>query len=109
MLKKTSLIMFSVAGFVLLAAAIFLPCYITNPQEIQVRVLQQDLFAMRQVLDQYTLEHHRHPQSLNDLVAGGYLRQVPVDPMTRRSDTWVLEWSDDPMMPGIIGITSGHR
>lgn len=64
---------------------------------------------MRQLLNQYTLDHHRHPQSLDDLVTAGYLRKIPVDPMTRRSNTWVLEWSDDPKTPGIIGIHGGHR
>jgi general secretion pathway protein G len=99
----------SLAGFVLLAAAIFLPCYVTRPRESRERVLQQDLFTMRQILDQYTLDNHRHPQSLGDLVTAGYLRQIPVDPMTGRSDTWVLEWSDDSKMPGIVGIHGGHR
>jgi general secretion pathway protein G len=61
---------------------------------------------MRQILDQYTLDHHKHPRSLDDLVAGGYLKQVPSDPMTGRRETWVVEWSDDPKMPGITGIRS---
>jgi general secretion pathway protein G len=109
MWKKTSLITLSLAGFVLITAAIFLPCYVTSPQETRTRILQQELFAMRQVLDQYTLDHQRYPQSLDDLVGAGYLRQMPVDPMTGRSDTWVWEWSGDPKAPGIIGIHSGHR
>jgi general secretion pathway protein G len=98
----------SLAGFVLLAAAIFLPCYVT-PREARARILQQDLFTMRQVLERYTLDHYGRPQSLDDLVAAGYLHQIPVDPMTSRNDTWVLERSDDPKTPGIIGIHSGHR
>lgn len=101
--------MLCLSGFVLLAAAIFLPCYVTSPRETRTRILQQDLFSMRQILDQYTLDHHRRPQSLDDLVAAGYFRQMPVDPMSGRSDTWVLEWSEDPRTPGIIGIHSGHR
>ena len=108
MWKKTLLIILTLAGPVLLAAAIFLPCYVTGPSETRARILQQDLFTMRQILDQYTLDHQGHPQSLDDLVVAGYLRQMPVDPMTGRSDTWILEWSDDPKAPGIIGIHSGH-
>ena len=96
--------MLSLVGFVLLAAALFFPCYVTSPRETHARILQQDLFIMREIISQYTLEHHRCPQSLDDLVAAGYLKQMPVDPMTGRSDTWVLEWSDDPNTPGIIGI-----
>jgi len=109
MSKKTLLIMLSLIGFVLIVAAILLPCYVTSPRESRERILQQDLFTMRQILDQYTVDNHRHPQSLDDLVAAGYLRQIPVDPMTGRSDTWVLEWSDDAKTPGIIGIHTGHR
>ena len=108
MWKKTSLIMLSLAVFVLLAAAIFLPCYVTSPRKTRARILKQDLFTMRQILDQYALDHHRRPQSLDDLVAAGYLRQMPIDPMTGRSDTRVLEWSDDPKAPGIIGIHNVH-
>jgi general secretion pathway protein G len=69
--------------------------------------LRQDLFTMRAIVDQFTLDKHRRPQSLTDLVAAGYLKHVPTDPMTGRNDTWILEWSDDPKMPGIIGIRSG--
>jgi general secretion pathway protein G len=61
---------------------------------------------MRQILDQYSLDNHKHPQSLDDLLTAGYLKQMAVDPMTGRNDTWVLEWSDDPMTPGITGIRS---
>ncbi len=109
MWKKTALTILSLIGFALLAAATFLPCYATSPRETRTRILQEDLFTMRQILDQYTLDHHRHPRSLDDLVAAGYVRQMPVDPMTGRNDTWVWEWSADPKTPGITGINSGHR
>ena len=87
----------------------FVPNYVTSPREAREGTQRQDLFTLRQILDQYTLDHHEHPQSLDDLVVTGYLRHIPVDPMTGRSDTWVLEWSDDPKMPGIVGIHSGYR
>jgi general secretion pathway protein G len=61
---------------------------------------------MNQILNQYTLDNHKHPLSLDDLVAAGYLKQMPTDPMAERNDTWVLEWSDDPKTPGIVGIRS---
>jgi len=59
--------------------------------------------------EEYTLEQHKRPQSLEELVTSGYLKQVPADPMTRRYDSWVLEWSEDPKMPGIVDVHSSSH
>jgi general secretion pathway protein G len=75
-----------------------------SPSQVRERVVRQDLFSMNAMIAQYTLEKHRRPQSLNDLVVAGYIRKVPTDPVTGRVGTWVLEWSDDPIMPGIKGV-----
>jgi general secretion pathway protein G len=104
MWRKAALIALSLVGLAWLGAEMFIPSYVASPREARERVLQHDLFTMRQILSQYTLDNHERPQSLDDLVAAGYLKQVPVDPMTGRNDTWVLEWSRDTKMPGIIGI-----
>ena len=48
--------------------------------------LHQDLFVMRNAIDQYTLDKEKAPDSLSDLVSAGYLREVPTDPMTRQKD-----------------------
>jgi general secretion pathway protein G len=71
--------------------------------------LRQDLYALRAVLDQYSDDQHKRPQSLEELVATGYLKQVPTDPVTGRKDSWVLEWSSDPRTPGIVNIRSGSQ
>ena len=107
MWKKAALIALALLGLTFLAVEVFAPRYVTSPREARERVLRQDLFTMRQILSQYDLDHHKHPQSLEDLVAAGYFKHVPTDPVTRRNDTWVLEWSDDPKTPGITGIRSG--
>jgi general secretion pathway protein G len=109
MWKKGTLIALAVVGLAWLGVKVFVPSHVTSPRENRERILRQDLFTMNQILSQYTLDNHKHPQSLDDLVAAGYLKQMPTDPTTGRSDTWVLEWSDDPKSPGIIGIHSGHR
>ncbi len=62
-------------------------------------VLRQDLFTLRQVISQYTLDKQKPPQSLDDLVRAGYLKQTSVDPMTGRSDTWKLDREDPPIDP----------
>lgn len=61
-------------------------------------VLAQDLYVLRQAVDQYTLDKQEAPQSLEDLVSAGYLRAVPVDPMTGGTD-WNLEYSDTVLSP----------
>jgi general secretion pathway protein G len=73
-------------------------------------VLKQDLFVLRQAIHQYTLDKLQAPQSLEELVAAGYLREVPVDPMTQQKD-WqpVMEdvlLSPDQTATGITDVKS---
>lgn len=72
-------------------------------------VLKQDLWVMRQAIDHYTLDKEAAPQSLDDLVTGGYLREVPVDPITRAKD-WRTDTSDVVMSPEqtSTGVTDVH-
>ncbi|MBI2818387.1 MAG: prepilin-type N-terminal cleavage/methylation domain-containing protein [Acidobacteria bacterium] len=78
-------------------------------------VLRDDLFTLRSVIDQYTLDKQEAPQSLSDLVAAGYLRELPVDPFTSSSETWVEEYEDTTIMmptqttPGIVDVHSGSN
>jgi len=72
--------------------------------------LKQDLFVMRKAIEQYTLDKEAAPQSLEDLVYAGYLREVPVDPITKqkdwRTDTSDLLLSPDQTTVGIIDVHS---
>jgi general secretion pathway protein G len=73
-------------------------------------VLKQDLQTMRSAIQQYTLDKAAAPQSLDDLVSAGYLREVPVDPMTRGRD-WHTDFDDvllstDQTAPGIDDVHS---
>lgn len=65
-------------------------------------VLKKDLMTMREAIDNYTLDKQQAPQSLDDLVQGGYLRQVPLDPITQQND-WVVNTSDKVMTPEQTG------
>lgn len=73
--------------------------------------LRQDLFVMRQAIEQYTLDKQQAPQSLEDLVSAGYLRGIPKDPITGRAD-WRLEFdsstvlSPDQVGGGLINVRS---
>jgi general secretion pathway protein G len=104
MLKKTALVALGLIALVLLAAELLLPSYVTSPRQARERVLQRDLYAMRTVIRQYTLDKQQRPHSLDDLIVAGYLKDVPIDPATKRKDTWIVECSKDPRAPGIVGI-----
>ena len=56
--------------------------------------LKQDLAVMRKAIDQYTLDKLAAPQSLDDLVSAGYLREVPTDPITLKKD-WLVDYETD--------------
>ena len=65
-------------------------------------VLMQDLQTLRSSIQQYTLDKQQAPQSLEELASAGYLREVPVDPMTRMRD-WQLEFEDVMLSPDQTG------
>ena len=108
MRTKPVLIILASIALVLLAAAMIIPCLTVNStRKARERVLRQDVIEMRALISQYTLDLHRRPQSIDDLIAARYLKHIPIDPMTGRNDPWVVERSDDPKTPGIVGVRSG--
>jgi general secretion pathway protein G len=75
-------------------------------------LLRQNLFTIRTVIDEYTIDKGKAPQSLQDLVQEGYLRSVPVDPMTGSDQTWRLIMEDaltsvNQTEPGLYDVKSG--
>jgi general secretion pathway protein G len=79
-------------GLLLSAVSLFAPAgNICHPPMEKVReaVLQQDLIEMRMAIHQFTRDNGSPPQSLQQLVASGYLREIPTDPITRNRD-WVI-------------------
>jgi general secretion pathway protein G len=50
---------------------------------------------VRGAIDSYTVDKEKAPQSLDDLVQSGYLKSIPNDPMTNRTDTWMTSQSDN--------------
>ena len=69
-------------------------------------VLKENLFRMRDAIDQYYADKTKYPASLADLVTDGYLREIPEDPMTKLKDSWQTTNAEpDPNNPaGTIGI-----
>jgi general secretion pathway protein G len=94
--------------------AIAVPNYIAAVKAAKESVLKEDLHIMRNAIDAYTMDKQKAPQSLQDLVDNGYLKSIPTDPMTRTTDTWVVDQSDslhsvDQSDPGIDDVHSGDQ
>jgi general secretion pathway protein G len=97
-----------------LLAAIAIPAYTSNIRNAKEAVLKEDLHILRQAIDSYTVDKQKAPQSLDDLVQGGYLKTMPVDPFTHRSDTWIPAQDDtmqtlDQTESGINDVHSGAQ
>lgn len=91
--------------------SISVPMYNAQVRHAKEAVLKQDLLLMRQQIDRFTVDRERAPGSLDDLVSAGYLREVPVDPITNSRDTWQTVADDDPVdvdrQGGIKDVYSG--
>jgi general secretion pathway protein G len=88
------------------------PMYEKSILRAKESVLKNNLFTMRTVIDEYTYDKGKSPQSLQDLVNEGYLRQIPVDPITGASNTWkvIMEEASSggsQSEPGIWDVRSG--
>jgi general secretion pathway protein G len=80
---------------IIILVTVALPQYQHYVQRARETVLHDDLSKMRSLIDQYAADKGKLPQSLDDLVAAGYMREVPVDPITGEKD-WQLVTGDDP-------------
>jgi prepilin-type N-terminal cleavage/methylation domain-containing protein len=74
--------------------------------------LKEDLFRMRDLIDQYYADKGKYPADLQALVTDQYMREVPIDPITRSRDSWqTIPAESDPMNPnaepGIFNVKSG--
>jgi general secretion pathway protein G len=90
--------------------SIALPIYTTSLLRAREAVLRQDLFTLRSLISQYTLDKQKAPQSLDDLIQGGYLKVIPKDPMTNEPN-WEVVQEDilltvDQQDPGISDVHS---
>jgi general secretion pathway protein G len=101
-----------VISLIVLLASIGLVMYQNSVQRGREAVLKEDLFRMRDAIDQHYADKGKYPGSLEDLVSAGYLRKVPVDPMTQSTETWqTVPAEPDPanltVEPGIYNVRSG--
>ena len=103
-----------VVSLIVVLAAIGMAQYRNGVTRAQEAVLKEDLFRMRDALDQYHADKQKYASSLEDLVTEGYLRAIPKDPFTQSSDTWVPvqadpDESDPEALLGIYNVKSGSE
>jgi general secretion pathway protein G len=98
-------------------AAIAVPALRDSPRRAKEATLRGDLFTFRSVIDQYKGDKGNYPPDLETLIKDGYIRKIPIDPFTKKSD-WVLAFEeeasepDDPNVqpvPGIIDVHSASK
>src|SRR5215468_4431437 len=105
--------MMIVVSLILILMSIALPMYNRSILRAKEGVLKQDLFTLRQVISQYTLDKQKAPQTLDDLVQAGYLKVIPKDPFTNEAN-WAVEQEDaqmavDQQEPGIADVHSASN
>jgi general secretion pathway protein G len=92
--------------------AMAVPMYQKAIVRAKESVLKNNLFTLRTLIDEYTFDKAKAPPTLDDLVREGYLRQVPLDPVTGSNQTWKVIMEDatssvNQTEPGIFDIRSG--
>ena len=103
------MIVITVIGILL---TISVPTYRKSLIRANESVLRSNLFTIRTMIDEYTYDKQKAPQQLQDLVEAGYLRQVPIDPMTKNNTSWRTIMEDamasaSQTEPGIFDVRSG--
>jgi len=103
-----------VMSLIVILASIGLAVYTNSVTRAKESVLKEDLFRMRDAIDQYYSDKGEYPTSLQDLVSQKYLRSIPVDPFTNSTDTWrEVPAEPDPTnptaQPGLYDVRSGSE
>jgi general secretion pathway protein G len=99
-----------VISMIMILMSVAVPIYNQSIVQARESVLRSNLATLRSVISQYTLDKQKAPQSLDDLVTAGYLRQIPIDPMTKQPN-WEPKEEDvlmavDQQDPGIDDVHS---
>ena len=86
-----------VISLIAILIAIAVPNYTRSLLQAKESVMRQDLFQLRSLISQYTLDKQKAPQSLDDLVQAGYIKQIPNDPMTGKPD-WTVDQEENTVL-----------
>ena len=106
----TLLELITVVAIMSILVAIALPNYKVAILQSREAVLREDLYRFRDLIDQYYSDKGRYPESLETLVAEGYMRKLPVDPITHQADWELVPAEPDPdnpnELPGVYDVRS---
>jgi general secretion pathway protein G len=80
-----------VVALIGILTTLVIPQFKKTPTKAKEAVLKEDLFTLRDVIDQYFSDKGKYPASLQSLVEDGYLRAIPKDPFTDSSESWQVE------------------
>lgn len=98
-----------------LLAALATSTHRNSARKARETVLRNNLTQLRQTLDQYNVDKGNYPESLEILVEEGYLRELPMDPITKSADTWEVIYlqnyddEDSNYEPGVFDVRSGSQ
>src|SRR6187200_356957 len=106
--------MLIVMTLIVVLASVGLIAYQTSVRRGREAVLKEDLYRMRDAIDQYYADKGKYPTDLNELVTSSYIRRIPVDPITNSAETWqTVQAEPDPnnptVEPGINDVKSGSE
>lgn len=118
MIRKHSYIRSAASGFTLIELLVVMaiiatlltlavPRYFNSLDKSKETVLRQDLATMRDAIDKYVADKGKYPESLESLAQDKYLRSIPVDPITERSDTWLTSNPENSQLSGVSDVHSG--
>ena len=101
-----------VITIIAILSAIAVPMYRATVRNARETILKDNLHTLRRVIDQYTADKKKAPQSLQDLVDAGYFKDLPVDPITNSNSTWqpvndTAVSAPDQTDSGIMDVHSG--
>jgi general secretion pathway protein G len=101
-----------VMGLIVVLSSVALVGYQNSVVRAREATLMDDLYKLREAIDQYYADKQKWPAALQDLVTDGYVRRIPEDPMTNSADTWqTVPAESDPANPtaepGIFDVKSG--
>lgn len=103
-----------VMSLIVILAAVGMTQYKNSITRAEEATLKENLFRMRDAMDQFYADKNKWPSDLSELVSEGYIREVPIDPMTKSKDTWQTKQAEaDPNNPastgGIDDVHSGSE
>ena len=98
-----------VLAVIALLLSIVVPHYAGRVSKAEEAVLQQDLVLMREALDKHYADTGRYPGTLGELVTKRYLRNIPADPFTGSSTTWIVVPPVDTQQGSVYDVRSGAK